>query len=120
MKAIGPKNPRTRWMLISELAVILPAAVLVILSAHHLETIHRDRSIEAAFQLDFKEALGIYEKQINHRAYELIDDVRDQFPAPGMACSVTLDRILSAHPYVAHAFPSLWDRDWQTNFTQDR
>jgi signal transduction histidine kinase len=102
MKAIAPKNPRTRWMLISELAVILPAAVLVILSAHQLEKIHRDRSIEAAMQLDFKEALGVYEKQINHRAYELLDDVRDQFPAPGMACSVTLDRILSAHPYVAH------------------
>lgn len=25
---------------------------------------------------------------------------------------------IQAHPYVAHAFPSLWDREWLTKFTQ--
>ena len=30
------------------------------------------------------------------------------------------DQVIAEHPYVPKAFPSLWDRDWQTNFTQDR
>src|SRR5207245_10646661 len=42
------------------------------------------------------------EKPINHKAYELADDVRTEFPAPGNACTETLDRILGSYPYVAH------------------
>ena len=30
------------------------------------------------------------------------------------------DAAIAVHPYVAHAFPSLWDRQWQTNFTQNQ
>src|SRR5215471_1922322 len=100
MTAKHPTNARTRLMLIMELAVILPAATLVLLSARHLQTIQRDRAVEAAIQRDFSQVLAISEKQINHRAYELMDDVRNEFPLPGEACSATLDRILSAHPYV--------------------
>jgi signal transduction histidine kinase len=95
-------NARTRLMLILQLAVILPAATLVILSARHLQTIQRDRAVEAAIERDFSQVLGISEKQINHRAYALADDVRTEFPSPGTACSETLDRILSSHPEVAH------------------
>jgi signal transduction histidine kinase len=102
MNAKRPKNQRTRMMLILQLAVILPAATLVILSARHLRTIQRDRSVEAAIQRDFSQVLAISEKQINHKAYDLADDVRNEFPAPGDACSETLDRILGSHPYVAH------------------
>ena len=102
MKTKRPRNARKRMMLILELAVILPAATLVILSARHLQTIQRDRAVEAAIQRDFSQVLAISEKQINHRAYELADDVRSDFPAPGGACSETLDRILAAYPYVAH------------------
>ncbi|PYV48680.1 MAG: hypothetical protein DMG94_02835 [Acidobacteria bacterium] len=58
--------------------------------------------MEAAIQRDFSQVLAISEKQINHKAYELADDVRSEFPAPGEACNETLDRILAAHPYVAH------------------
>jgi signal transduction histidine kinase len=89
-------------MLTLQLAVMLPAAVLVILSAWHLKTIQRDRAVEAAIQRDFSQVLAISEKQINHKAYELADDVRGDFPAPREACSETLDRILGSHPYVAH------------------
>ena len=89
-------------MLLLQLAVILPAATLVILSARHLQTIQRDRAVEAAIQRDFSQVLAISEKQINRKAYELADDVRSEFPAPGEACNETLDRILAAHPYVAH------------------
>jgi signal transduction histidine kinase len=102
MKAKRPRNERFRMMLTLQLAVILPAAVLVILSAWHLKTIQRDRAVEAAIQRDFSQVLAISEKQINHRAGELMDDVRSEFPAPGEACSVNLDRVLAAHPYVAH------------------
>jgi signal transduction histidine kinase len=102
MKLKRPRNERVRMMLTLQLAVILPAAVLVILSAWHLKTIQRDRAVEAAIQRDFSQVLAISEKQINHRATELMDDVRSQFPAPGQACSVNLDRLLAAYPYVAH------------------
>jgi signal transduction histidine kinase len=102
MKAKRLKNARTRMMLTLQLAVMLPAAVLVILSAWHLKTIQRDRAVEAAIQRDFSQVLAISEKQINHKAYELVDDVRADFPPPGEACTETMDRILSTHPYVAH------------------
>jgi signal transduction histidine kinase len=102
MKVKRPRNERIRLILTLELAVVLPAAVLVILSAWHLKTIQRDRAVEAAIQRDFSQVLAISEKQINHKAYALVDDVRSEFPMPGEACSVTLDRILAAYPYVAH------------------
>ena len=99
-----PRNEKTRLLLTLELAVILPAAALVIVSAWHVLHIQRDHAVEAAIQREYSQVLAISEKQINHKAYELVDDVRTDFPEPGEACSVTLDRILAAHPYVAHLF----------------
>jgi signal transduction histidine kinase len=97
-------NERTRLMLTLELAVVLPAAALVILSALHLKSIQRDRGVEAAFQRDFNQVLLISEKQINEKAYDLTDDVRSEFPSAGNACMETMDRILATHPYIAHVF----------------
>jgi signal transduction histidine kinase len=97
-------NERTRLMLTLELAVVLPAAALVILSAHHLESVQRDRGIQAAFQRDFSHVLKISETQINQKAYDLADEVRIQVPSAGNACASTLDRVLAAHPDVAHVF----------------
>lgn len=97
-------NERTRLILTLELAVVLPAAALVILSAWHLNHIQRDRAVEAAIQRDFTQVLAISEKHINHKAYDLADDVRNDFPSPGQACSVNLDKLLAAHPYIAHVF----------------
>src|SRR3989475_11854969 len=102
MKAKQPRSARSRLILTMELAVILPAATLVVLSARHLQTIQRDRAVEAAIQRDFSQVLAISEKQINHKVYELADDVRADFPPAGAACTETMDRILSSHPYVAH------------------
>ena len=104
MKAKRRWNERTRVILTLELAVVLPAAALVILSALHLKTIQRDRAVEAAIQRDFSQVLAISEKQINQKAYDLIDDVRMDFPTPKDACVETLDRILGSHPYIAHVF----------------
>jgi signal transduction histidine kinase len=98
------RHDRTRLILGLELAVVLPAAALVILSAMHLKTIQRDRGVEAAIQRDFNQVLAISEKQFNERAYELADDARTQFPAPGEVCSGTLDQVLASHPYIAHVF----------------
>ena len=91
-------------MLTLELAVVLPAAALVILGVLHLKSIQRDRGVQAAFQRDFTQVLAITEKHMNRKAYELVDDVRDQFPSSGSACSETMDRILATHPYVAYLF----------------
>jgi len=98
------RNEKTRLLLTLELAVILPAAALVILSAWHVVHIQRDRAVEAAIQRDFSQVLAISEKQINHKAYELVDDVRTELPVPSEACAPTLDKILAAHPYAAHIF----------------
>jgi signal transduction histidine kinase len=98
------RNEKTRLLLTLELAVILPAAALVFLSAWHVLHIQRDRAVEAAIQRDFSQVLAISEKQINHKAYELVDDVRTELPVPSEACAPTLDKILAAHPYAAHIF----------------
>jgi signal transduction histidine kinase len=98
------RNEKTRLLLTLELAVILPAAALVIVSAWHVLHIQRDRAVEAAIQRDFSQVLAISEKQINHKAYELVDDVRTDLPAPSEACGPTLDKILAARPYAAHIF----------------
>ncbi|HEX6502376.1 MAG TPA: HAMP domain-containing sensor histidine kinase [Terriglobales bacterium] len=105
-------NEKTRLMLTLELAVILPVGVLIGLSVHHLKNIQRDRAVAAAIQRDFSQVLMISEKRINERAYDLLDDVRKQFPKSSAACSGSLDKILTAHPYVAHAFVYHPVRGW--------
>ena len=45
-----PEQQRARRILTLELAVVLPAAALVVLSVIHLRSIQRDRQVEAAFQ----------------------------------------------------------------------
>jgi galactonate dehydratase len=39
--------------------------------------------------------------------------------APGLGLELD-ETAIAGHPYVANAFPSLWDRDWQSHFTQDK
>jgi galactonate dehydratase len=39
--------------------------------------------------------------------------------APGLGLELD-EQAIADHPYIPNAFPSLWDGDWQTNFTQDR
>jgi len=97
-------NERTRLILTLELAVILPAAILVIMSVRHLMHIQRDRGVEALIERDFTQVLAISEKEINHKAYKELDDIRSGFPPTAMTCTETLDRLLVAHPYAAHLF----------------
>jgi len=104
MKAKRLWNERTRLILIMELAIVLPASVLVIGGASHLRHIQRDHGVEALIQREFGEALAISEKRINHKAYEMIDDVRKDLPAPSQTCNGNLDKVLAAYPYIAHVF----------------
>ena len=64
MKLKGPRNERTRMILLLELAIVLPAAALVVLGALHLRSIQRDRSVEAAIQRDFSQVLTISAKHM--------------------------------------------------------
>jgi signal transduction histidine kinase len=97
-------NERTRLMLTLELAVVLPAAALIIVSVWHLRGIQRENAVEALFQRDFAHVLKITEKHMNQKAYDMIDDVRSDFPRPELMCTETMDKILSSHPYASHIF----------------
>jgi signal transduction histidine kinase len=104
MKFMQRWNERTRLMLTLELAVVLPVAALIGVSIHYLWSIQRDRAVEAAIERDFSQVLAISEKQINEKAYSLLDDIHMELPTSEKACSVDLDRILAHHPYVAHVY----------------
>lgn len=88
-------------MLTLELAVMLPAAALVFLSAWQLKSIQRDRSVQAAFQRDFTQMLKISEKQMNQRVYDLTDDFHRQLNEYKPTCAQNMDPILASLPYIA-------------------
>ena len=113
-------NERTRMLLTLELAVVLPAAALIIVNIVQLEKIHRDHAIEALMQRDFSETLAITEKHINEKGYALVDKVRQDFPQPKGACSDDLDAILKKYPYVAHVFYYSPETGLLFNSRQDR
>jgi signal transduction histidine kinase len=102
------KKPRwkqqARSVLVLELAVVLPAAALILFSVLHLKSIQRDRAVEAAIQRDFYQVMGITEKHMNEKMYEKVEDVRRDFPVASAACKDALDHILEQHPYAAHVF----------------
>jgi len=96
------RNERTRLVLTLELAVVLPAAALILFSVLHLESVKRDRGVEAAIQRDFYQVLAISEKQMSEKVYEMADAVRHDMPQPQDACASALDQVLDSHPYAAH------------------
>ena len=103
---IGGFN-RFRLMLTLGLAVLLPAAALIYLNFSELRTFERDKVLEAAIHRDFQEVLAITEKNINKKAYAMIEDARDRFPSPDtdeQEKEKQLDRLLSKSPWMAHAF----------------
>src|SRR5262249_54472343 len=70
----------------------------------HVKHIQTDQQIEAAIERDFSQVLAISEKQFAHRAYELVDEVRNSFPGVANVSNGNLDKALASHPYIAHVF----------------
>jgi signal transduction histidine kinase len=101
---------RTRLLLTLELAIILPAALLLTFTIWNLHHIQRDKAIEAAIQRDFTYVLRIAEKKTWRRATELLTPVRKQFAcAEEPNVKAQLDGILAAHPEFLYAI--LYDKD---------
>jgi signal transduction histidine kinase len=93
-----------RRILALMLAVMLPAAALIVFGAYQIRKIQRDKAIEAAIQRDYQHLLAIAESRIDERAYEVAGEVRQEFPSVDE--SKNMDRFLTAHPEIVHAF--LW------------
>ncbi len=91
-------------MLVFMLAVMLPAAALIVVSAAYLRHIQRGKMLEAAIQLDYQHTLKIAEKRIVERAYDTSERASANFP--DVDNPEELDTFLTTHPEIVHAF--LW------------
>jgi signal transduction histidine kinase len=98
---------RFRLMLTLGLAVLLPAAALIYVNFSQLAALKRDKVLEALIHREFQEALIIYEKKINKKAYAMVEEARDNFPSPDADTQEKekrLDLILAKSPWLLHAF----------------
>lgn len=91
-------------MLFLMLAIMLPAAALIVVSVNHLRSIQREKAIEAVIQRDYQQVLAIAEKRIAARAYEVTESAKADFP--GADHPDRLEDFLDTHPDISHAF--LW------------
>src|SRR5689334_6984173 len=101
------RSGRTRMLLTLQLAVVLPAAALIVFSVWNLHNIQRDRAVEAAMQRDFSRVLEITEKRLNEKARRTVEEARSSFPCPKESQEATahkLDEFLEQHSQFAHAF----------------
>jgi signal transduction histidine kinase len=104
--------PKPPPMLVFMLAVMLPAAALIIASAGYIRHIQRGKMLEAAIRLDYEHMLQIAEGQITERAYETSEKAAASFP--DVDHPQELDSFLTTHPEIAHAF--LWTGKGKFNF----
>src|SRR5215831_10535926 len=99
---------RFRLLLTLELAVMLPAAILLYVNFRQLHSIKREKKVEATIHRDFIQMLAISEKRINEKAYALTDEVRRLFPSPDTGSDAekkaALDLILTKRPWLSHVF----------------
>jgi signal transduction histidine kinase len=100
-------------MLTLGLAVLLPAAALIYINFEHLESIKRDKKVEALIHRDFQYVLAVSEKKINQKAYAMAEEVREVFPSPDSDNEADklkqLDLVLAKNPWLAHVF--IFDHD---------
>jgi len=97
-------NEQSRLVLTLDLAVVTPAAALIVISVMHLKSIQRDRAVEAAIQQDFYQVLAISEKHLNAKTYDMVDLARHEFPRPEEACEESLEKFIDQHVYAASVF----------------
>ncbi len=96
-------SERPRIMVLM-LAVMLPAAALIVFGVMYLRQIQRDKAIEAAYQREYQQVLAIAEERIDERAYEGAEKSRSRFP--DVDKPEELDTFMAKQPHIAHAF--LW------------
>jgi signal transduction histidine kinase len=94
------------------LAVMLPAAALIVVSVIHLRSIQREKAVEAVIQRDHQQVLAIAEKKIVERAFEVTEEDKATFP--DTTHSSELETYLTTHPDIAHAF--LWTGKGRLDF----
>src|ERR1700680_4063541 len=98
---------RFRLMLTLGLAVLLPAAALIIVNFSQLRSFDRNKVLEATIHRDFQEVRAITKKKIDKQAYTMAEEARDVFPSPdidGPEKEKQLDLLLAKYPWMAHAF----------------
>jgi signal transduction histidine kinase len=99
-------------MLVLMLAVVLPAAGLVVSFGYHLRSIQREKAVEAVIQRDYQHVLAIAEKRIAERAFEMTETAMAKFPDADHPEG--LENFLATHPDIAHAF--LWKSEGKLAF----
>ena len=98
---------RFRLMLTLGLAVLLPAAALIYVNFSQLAALKRDKVLEAIIHRDFQERLAFSEKEINKKAYAMVEEARGSFPSPDADAQEKekkLDLVLAKSPWMSHAF----------------
>jgi signal transduction histidine kinase len=99
---------RFRLMLTLELAVLLPAAALIYLNYHYIDSIKRNKKVETLIHSEFQYALAVSEKKINQKIYSMTEEARNLFPSPDAETDSEkerkLDLILAKSPWLAHVF----------------
>src|ERR1700752_1299645 len=98
---------RFRLMLTLGLAVLLPAAGLILVNFMQLRSFERDKVLEAAIHRDFQDYLYLTEKKMNQTAYAMTEEIRDSFPLPDDDVPTKekkLDSILSSNPKLVNVF----------------
>jgi len=94
-------------MLTLGLAVLLPAAALIIVNFNQLRSFDRNKVLEATIHRDFQEVLAITEKKIDKKALTMVEEARDVFPSPDTNTQekeANLDALLTRSPWLTHAF----------------
>jgi signal transduction histidine kinase len=93
------ERPRTLALM---LAILVPAAALIVVSVLHLRAIQRDKAVEAVIERDYQQVLAIAEKRIVDRAYEVVENAKVNFP--DVNHPEELNTFVATHPDIAHAF----------------
>ncbi|HKY30150.1 MAG TPA: HAMP domain-containing sensor histidine kinase [Pyrinomonadaceae bacterium] len=105
-KKLRNRSNKFRLILTLGVAVVLPAVALILWNLHHVESIKRDKKVEAIIHGEFNYVLSKVEKKINEKAYFLAEQARDHFPSPdsaGPEKEKQLDIVLAKNPWIDQA-----------------
>jgi len=105
-RALLGGNTRLRLVL-TLVAVVLPALALIYVSFQHVKSIQRDKKVEALIHRDFQYILYSGIKKINEKAYTMTEDARDLFPTEADSDEERRKKvtaILEKRPWFAHVF----------------